>query len=57
MAKNNFSKEIDYCLIDLVESKPVLWDCTNEIYRRTDLKFAAWDEITKQLGSNFTGMS
>ncbi|XP_071652235.1 transcription factor Adf-1-like [Temnothorax longispinosus] len=53
--KHNFSKETDYRLIDLVELKPLLWDCTSHLYRRTDLKIAAWDEIAEQLGSDFTG--
>ncbi|XP_071639677.1 uncharacterized protein [Temnothorax longispinosus] len=53
--KHNFSKETDYRLIDLVELKPLLWDCTSHLYRQTDLKIAAWDEIAEQLGSDFTG--
>ncbi|KAM0732506.1 hypothetical protein ACS0PU_000667 [Formica fusca] len=53
--KHNFSKAMDYRLINLVECKPLLWDCTSEIYRRTDLKTAAWDEIAKQLDSHLTG--
>lgn len=56
-ARHNFSKEIDYRLVDLVETKPILWDCTSEIYKRSDLKIAVWDEIAKQLGSNFTSKS
>lgn len=50
-----FNKELDYRLIDFVESKPLLWDCTSNIYKRSDLKNAAWDDIAKQLGPNFTG--
>lgn len=50
-----FSKDEEFLLIDLVECRPILWDCISELYKRTDLKDAIWEEVARSLGSNFSG--
>lgn len=50
-----FSKDIEFLLIDLVECRPILWDCTSDLYKRGDLKDAVWEEVARSLGPNFSG--
>jgi len=51
-----FSKDVEFMLIELVECRPILWDCTSELYKRIDLKDAAWEEIALSLGPQFSGI-
>jgi len=50
-----FSKDVEFMLIELVEHRPILWDCTSELYKRVDLKDAAWEEVALSLGPQFSG--
>lgn len=50
-----FSKEIEFLLIDLVECRSILWDCTSDLYKRSDLKDAVWEEVARSLGPNLSG--
>ena len=34
-----------------IERRPVLWDSTQEIYRRADLKLVAYEEIAAALNN------
>lgn len=36
-------------LIEEVRTRPVIWDCTSELYRDFTLKDKAWDEIAEVL--------
>ncbi|XP_071579431.1 uncharacterized protein [Temnothorax nylanderi] len=50
-----FSKDIEFTLINLVECRPILWDCTSELYKRVDLKEEVWEEVACSLGPRFSG--
>ncbi|XP_024890229.1 uncharacterized protein LOC112466398, partial [Temnothorax curvispinosus] len=50
-----FSKDIEFTLINLVECRPILWDCTSELYKRVDLKEEVWEEVARSLGPRFSG--
>lgn len=50
-----FTKDVEFMLVDLVECKSILWDYTFELYKRVDLKNAAWEEVARSLGPNFSG--
>ncbi|XP_077279211.1 uncharacterized protein LOC143906811 [Temnothorax americanus] len=55
--KSIFTNELDFHLVEEVERRPILWDCTLDIYRRNDLKSNAWDQVATALGPNFTSDS
>ncbi|XP_012522684.1 uncharacterized protein LOC105828745 [Monomorium pharaonis] len=57
MAPKNFNNELDFYLVEEVERRPMLWDCTLDVYRRNDLKKNAWEQIATALGPNFTSDS
>ncbi|XP_034246599.1 uncharacterized protein LOC117648275 [Thrips palmi] len=48
---NLWPADKEHELIQLVESRPFLWDCTLEGYRRSDLKIQLWDEISLAMGA------
>lgn len=50
-----FSKDVEFMLLNLIECRPILWDCTSELYKRADLKDAAWEEVASSLGPRFSG--
>ncbi|XP_077282836.1 uncharacterized protein LOC143908881 [Temnothorax americanus] len=50
-----FSKDIEFTLINLVVCRPILWDCTSELYKRVDLKEEVWEEVARFLGPRFSG--
>ena len=50
-----FGTEDDVRLAFEVESRPILWDATADIYKRADLKPQVWAEVAEKLGAPFTG--
>lgn len=53
--KNLFTLEKEILLIQLVQSRPILWDPTIEEYKRADKKRGKWDEIVAAMGPGYTG--
>ncbi|XP_052125402.1 transcription factor Adf-1-like [Frankliniella occidentalis] len=43
-------KEIDIRLAQAVEKYPILWDCGDDLYKRTDLKPEAWTKVVELVG-------
>lgn len=57
MASKAFEKYVEQeVLINCVESRPVLWDKTLEIYKDKIAKTAAWREICGILKEDFEAM-
>lgn len=46
----SLSIDVEMKMIHEIESRPVLWDVTSSIYKREDLKPAAWAEVADTLG-------
>ncbi|KAK3926079.1 Transcription factor Adf-1 [Frankliniella fusca] len=53
--KGKFSVEEEVRLIYEVEKRPILWDATNEIYKRADLKPQVWSEVAANIGPAYSG--
>jgi len=49
--KTNFTEEMEIIMAGEIERRPVLWDSTQEIYRRADLKLVAYEEIAAALNN------
>ena len=51
---SNWSHEKELELCRLVKERPVLYDISSQLYRRTDLKDREWEKVAKELGPTFT---
>ncbi|XP_071580750.1 uncharacterized protein [Temnothorax nylanderi] len=45
----SLSTDVEMKMIQEIETRPVLWDVTSSIYKRADLKPAAWAEVADAL--------
>lgn len=53
--ENIWTIETELALVDLVCSRPILWNTSLADYRRTDLKEIQWEAIAKILDPQFSG--
>lgn len=50
-----WTSEAEQLLIYLVEERTIVWDVTQNNYRRNDLKELRWEEISQKMGTPYTG--
>lgn len=50
-----FTAEEEIRLIFEVEKRPILWDTTNESYKRADLKPQVWADVAANVGLQYSG--